>query len=80
MYLKYHRMPYNLKIENVKMQWLNYAFLHIRFLLKQDDIELLKGQTKCTLCNFNDLKDEYYFTLFCTVYCELRKLYIQKYF
>ena len=38
------------------------------------------GGRKCTLCNRNDLEDEYHFTLICPGYTDLRQQYIQRYF
>lgn len=34
----------------------------------------------CTLCNTNDLEDEYHFVLVCPFYNDYRKVYIQRYF
>ena len=39
-----------------------------------------RGERKCTLCNRNDLEDEYHFTLICPSYTDLRQQYIQRYF
>ena len=35
---------------------------------------------KCTVCNLNDIEDEFHFTLICPAYEDLRKQYIPKYF
>ena len=37
-------------------------------------------QEKCTLCNLNDIEDEFHFTLICPAYENIRKQYIDKYF
>ena len=39
-----------------------------------------RSQTKCILCNVQDLEDEYQFSLICPAYSNLRKVYIQNYF
>ena len=39
-----------------------------------------RWERKCTLCNRNDLEDEYHFTLICPSYTDLRQQYIQRYF
>ena len=39
-----------------------------------------RGERKCTLCNKNDLEDEYHFTLICPCNTDLRQQYIQRYF
>jgi len=35
---------------------------------------------KCTLCNLNDIEDEFHFVLKCPIYIHIRKEYISKYF
>ena len=39
-----------------------------------------RAERKCTLCNLNDLEDEFHFTLVCPIYNDLRQQYLQKYF
>jgi len=34
----------------------------------------------CTLCELNDLEDEYHFILTCPCYSDIRSLYIKKYY
>ena len=39
-----------------------------------------RSNRKCTLCNLNDIEDEFHFTLICPAYENIRKQYIDKYF
>jgi hypothetical protein len=39
-----------------------------------------RDERKCTLCNLNDLEDEFHFVLKCTAYVDLRRLYIPRYY
>ena len=39
-----------------------------------------RNDRKCTICNNNDIEDEYHFVLICTLYDSLRKQYISNYF
>ena len=39
-----------------------------------------RSDRKCTLCNSNDIEDEYHFVLICPIYYDLRKLYIPRYY
>jgi hypothetical protein len=38
-----------------------------------------RNQRHCINCDKHDIWDEYHFTLICSCYIDLRKLYIQKY-
>lgn len=75
--------PYLLKLKNRKHR---NAIAKIRLSSHSLNIEtgrhrnIDRSQRKCTLCNLNDLEDEYHFILICPVYSELRKAYLQKYF
>ena len=35
---------------------------------------------KCTLCDSNDIEDEFHFVLICPLYNDLRATYIKRYF
>ena len=39
-----------------------------------------RERRKCTLCNINDIEDEYHFIIICPLYNDLRKQYIPNYF
>lgn len=42
--------------------------------------ETPRTQRICKFCNSNDIEDEFHFLFACDTYCELRKLYIKKYY
>ena len=37
-------------------------------------------QRVCTLCDHNDIEDEFHFILKCPFYSDIRKMYIKKYY
>ena len=39
-----------------------------------------RRERKCTLCNLNDVEDEFHFSLICPFYSDLRLLYIKQYY
>ena len=39
-----------------------------------------RNERKCTLCNLNDIEDEFHFLLKCPLYTTFRRQYIPKYF
>lgn len=39
-----------------------------------------RNDRKCTLCNLNEIEDEYHFIIICPFYSEIRKEYISKYY
>ena len=55
----------------------NLEFLDIPLILKGEDMKI---DRKCTLCNMNEIEDEYHFILQCPIYETIRKQYIKKYY
>lgn len=75
--------PYLLTVNNKKFR---NAIAKLRLSSHQLNIETGRHRNierldrKCTLCNRNELEDEYHFTLICPVYSDLRKEYLQRYY
>ena len=40
-------------------------------------IDLARNHRICSLCNLNDIEDEFHFILRCPVYNDLRKMYLK---
>ena len=74
---------YLVKMQNRKFR---NALAKLRLSLHQLSIEtgrhrnIDRPNRKCTVCNLNDIEDEFHFTLICPAYEDLRKQYIPKYF
>ena len=59
-----------------------------RFRLVSHNLRIEQGRyfnetrvnRKCTMCNLNDIEDEYHFILICPLYSELRSKYIKKFY
>lgn len=39
-----------------------------------------RNERKCTLCNSNEVEDEYHFSFVCPIYYDLRIRYIKRYY
>ena len=39
-----------------------------------------RSERRCTFCDTGDLEDEYHFTLICSRYIEIRRLYLKQYY
>ena len=39
-----------------------------------------RSERRCTFCDTDDLEDEYHFTLICSRYIEIRRLYLKQYY
>ena len=56
-----------------------YAYHHINYLLKLADIEKsIEKDRKCTLCNLNNIEDEFHVMLVYPLFQELRQICIKK--
>ena len=42
--------------------------------------KIARNDRKCTMCNINDIEDEFHFVLKCPVYADLRRQYIPRYY
>ena len=74
---------YSVKMQNRKFR---NALAKLRLSSHQLSIEtgrhrnIDRPNRKCTVCNLNDIEDEFHFTVICPAYEDLRKQYIPKYF
>ena len=75
--------PYLLKVHNRKNR---NALAKLRLSSHSLMIEsgrhngIARENRRCSLCNENDIEDEYHFVLICPTYNELRSMYIKRYF
>ena len=60
----------------------NLEFLDITLILKGGDRyeNIDRNDRKCTLCNIDEIENEYRFILQCPIYETIRKQYIKKYY
>ena len=79
----YQPAPYLYKVLNKKMQERFFKTKIITTSIVSRDWTLYRGhreQRKCTLCELNDIEDEYHFVLRCSKYQTLRDVYIKRYY
>ena len=82
------KQPFEMSSYLVKMQNRKFRNALAKLWLSSHQLSIETGchrnidrpNRKCTVCNLNDIEDEFHFTLICPAYEDLRKLYIPKYF